>query len=682
MKLIGEYMNGNVHTRIFDDGTKIRETEDDEFRPAFAENMDIKICDRCTNPLTGKTLCKFCHEGSTPNGKLSDILHEKFIDSLHPFTEVACLSGDTYVYNDRGAVRIDELHVGDKIYDSDHILRTVTKITTSNKKPYLLSGDRGIRVKCSCDHPFISSGCEVKALDTIGKQIDCLGIVEEKKRQVYTLDMAQYIHEKTPDLLGSVGGKLLSDTEVRISNSCKSIPRYINLTKQLMYLYGWFIAEGSSKGLAMNINEMKIAYKLGEIWENTVGLSYKIYPNYYKHSLALEPYSPSIIKALFVDALKVGVHAHNKSVGFLFSIDDKELIRQALLGLFDGDGCYRSRSLKGNWFYSASLKTVSRKLAYEVAFLLAKHFGVYASITHGISPQRHIEDRILASSEYYMVEIYGLDDLDKVFPERFKSTVGNTQAHKTSKYRKIEPLAEDSQVLYDITLDGGSHVFPINGYVLTHNCGGGNVFEHPDLILFLQKLKAKRVIPNITVNQIHFMKNKDLIHRLAQEELIYGIGVSLVDPTDVFLRAVAEFPNAVIHTINGILTPEQIDKLIGNNLKVLILGYKTLRRGVFYYTKYEDQIKANQEYLEKNLDRLLHGVNVLSFDNLAIEQLHIKEKLPPEVWEEFYAGDDGSFTYYIDMVNRQFARSSTEPFSNRYPLLDDADEMFRRIRRE
>lgn len=43
MKILGSYKNGNFRTAIFEDGTKIRETNDDEFQAAFAENMDIKI---------------------------------------------------------------------------------------------------------------------------------------------------------------------------------------------------------------------------------------------------------------------------------------------------------------------------------------------------------------------------------------------------------------------------------------------------------------------------------------------------------------------------------------------------------------------------------------------------------------------------------------------------------------
>ena len=83
--------------------------------------------------------------------------------------------------------------------------------------------------------------------------------------------------------------------------------------------------------------------------------------------------------------------------------------------------------------------------------------------------------------------------------------------------------------------------------------------------------------------------------------------------------------------------------------------------------------------------QMIGGFEVLSFDNLAIEQLRIKEQwndLCDEDWDEFYAGEDGDFTYYIDMVERQFAKSSTAPFDKRYNLLDNVDEMFRIIQNE
>ena len=50
------------------------------------------------------------------------------------------------------------------------------------------------------------------------------------------------------------------------------------------------------------------------------------------------------------------------------------------------------------------------------------------------------------------------------------------------------------------------------------------------------------------------------------------------------------------------------------------------------------------------------------------------------MWQKFYMGDDGTFTFYIDMIERKFAKSSTAPFNERYELLHDVTEMFNKIK--
>lgn len=209
--------------------------------------------------------------------------------------------------------------------------------------------------------------------------------------------------------------------------------------------------------------------------------------------------------------------------------------------------------------------------------------------------------------------------------------------------------------------------------------GGGDVTSHPDLIPFLQKLKDKKVIINITINQKHFEEKQELIKKLVDEKLVYGIGVSLVDPTDEFISLVKQYPNAVIHVINGILQPSNIETLSDKGLKILILGYKHLRRGNEWYNKDHEHIVANQVWLKENLADVLNHFNVVSFDNLAIEQLDVRRLLSDEEWDEFYMGNDGTTTYYIDMVERKFAQSSTASFDKRYDLLDSVDDMFRKI---
>lgn len=211
--------------------------------------------------------------------------------------------------------------------------------------------------------------------------------------------------------------------------------------------------------------------------------------------------------------------------------------------------------------------------------------------------------------------------------------------------------------------------------------GGGDATSHPDLIPFLQKLKEKKVIANITVNQIHFEKKHELIKKLVDEKLIYGLGVSLVNPTKHFIELIKQYPNAVIHVINGVLKPSDIKALENNDLKMLILGYKHLRRGNEYFETEQNDIETKQQWLYENLEDIIQKFKVVSFDNLAIEQLNVKRLLTQEEWDEFYMGDDGKVTYYVDMVERKFAQSSTAPFDKRYDLLDSVDDMFKVITR-
>ena len=205
--------------------------------------------------------------------------------------------------------------------------------------------------------------------------------------------------------------------------------------------------------------------------------------------------------------------------------------------------------------------------------------------------------------------------------------------------------------------------------------GGGNPLTHPDLIPFLEKCKALKLVPSMTINQYHFMKPEyqDLIDKLVNEKLIYGLGVSLTVASDEFINKIKKYPNAVIHIINGVQSLNQVKKLYDHNLKVLILGYKMFRRGIEYFSEAVNIIK-NDYYNE--LAEMTKHFDVVSFDNLALKQLEVKRLLTEEEWNEFFMGDDGSHTMYIDCINKQYARSSTAPIEDRHSLLDDIKPMF------
>lgn len=210
----------------------------------------------------------------------------------------------------------------------------------------------------------------------------------------------------------------------------------------------------------------------------------------------------------------------------------------------------------------------------------------------------------------------------------------------------------------------------------------GNDLTHPDLIPFLEKIKEKKVIANMTVNQIHFERCQDMIRNLVDNGLINGLGVSLREPTEEFISLIKTYPNAVVHVINGILKPTDVEAMADNNIKMLILGYKQMRRGADWYNADCENITRLQGWLSINLKDIIEHFAVVSFDNLAIEQLNVKSLLSDEEWEEFYMGDDGTMTFYIDLVEGTFGKNSLTPESERFQIGDiSIDEMFKQINR-
>lgn len=212
--------------------------------------------------------------------------------------------------------------------------------------------------------------------------------------------------------------------------------------------------------------------------------------------------------------------------------------------------------------------------------------------------------------------------------------------------------------------------------------GGGNPLEHPDLKEFLLQCKELKLIPSMTVNQTHFLSSLDFIKELVDNKLIYGLGISLVNPTDDFIEKVKLFPNAVIHIIAGVVTDHQLEKIANKNLKILLLGYKQFRKGLDLYNRYEKDINQKIGYIRRKLALLLKQFKVVSFDNLAIKQLNVHSLLTEEQWDNFYMGDDGTHTMYVDMVKEQYAVSSTSTHRRYFTDGQLIESMFSDVKRD
>lgn len=267
------------------------------------------------------------------------------------------------------------------------------------------------------------------------------------------------------------------------------------------------------------------------------------------------------------------------------------------------------------------------------------------------------------------------DEFDLEFPESLDLNIGNRcDGHCPFCYINASEDGVDADLL-NVEFINSLHPY-------TEVAINGNSIDHPQLIPFLEMIKKKNIFANITVNQIHFERKEDIIKTLVDRDLIKGIGISLRKATPEFVRRVSKYPNAVIHTINGILTAEDLEIMRDCYLKLLILGYKDLGRGINYKHEYDLTIKARQRYLYDVLETLPSHFKVVSFDNLAIEQLDVKRILSPEEWDKFYMGDEGTASMFVDLVAGKFGVSSLCTPDQMHPITDNIRDMFAVVKKE
>ena len=222
--------------------------------------------------------------------------------------------------------------------------------------------------------------------------------------------------------------------------------------------------------------------------------------------------------------------------------------------------------------------------------------------------------------------------------------------------------------------------------------GGGSPILHKELVKILEFFKTKNVLPSITVHWSHFKDKFPFLMDLCKNRLLYGVGVSAASYMDDVSKMIVEnrFNNAVIHTIAGITRSADMQKYAEAGNKILVLGYKNMGRGLKDQIEYDRDIQTRIDELKIWLASAIRDrafKNVVSFDNLALKQLGIKDILTEDQWKTSYMGDDGvdgemtSASMYIDLVNRTFSRNSIN--ANKHDIGDivDVKDMFQILKK-
>ena len=196
------------------------------------------------------------------------------------------------------------------------------------------------------------------------------------------------------------------------------------------------------------------------------------------------------------------------------------------------------------------------------------------------------------------------------------------------------------QVLMDAKLPRGTEIA----------LGVNEVTE--DLVQFVKNLYRLGLVVNITMNERYILQYGDT--GLKQMlPYVFGLGISYRSLQGCLSLPdwIADYPHTVIHVINGIDNFDDVKELSVKYHKLLVLGEKDFgfnRGKVNLNTEQHKQWKSNIMQLTKTFD-------IVSFDNLGLQQLEIRGKITDEEYKSFYQGEH---SMYINAVEQYFAPSS------------------------
>lgn len=658
-KQIAEYDNGNVHVIRFSDGTVIRFSEDDEFNFAFPENMDVKITNRCTG-----TNCPYCFVAGTKilmgDFTYKNIEDVKVGDEIIGVEEFVSQKGQK-----RKTVKSKVLKTF--VHVEDELLR----IKTSNNK----------EVTCTPNHPFLVEGYGKNHSRNFRKIQDVKIGYDLFSTYYYPIDIDYNSKQYN---LGYLVGAWTGDGHIghcidgngHHMYTC----RYVTLDEEIndkTYEVTKPYCDVYRLDFAVGDKDVRSSVRSGK--EETYSILNKIINENLKINNSIE-YACGFLSGFYdaeghIDKERKTIRICNTNIRYIEEVErcldmlNIEHTREKVSGEDKKTHkltVYNVR-VKGNGGWSNFLRLVRPHCIRKG--LEAHIFDV---------PQYDKTHLIKAEYVYEKQYVYNLETDCHTY------TANDLIVHNC--HEGSGPRGKHGDILNAEWVDS---LYPYTEMAI----GGGNALEHPDLLPFLIKLKEKKVFANLTVNQMHFLQNQDKLFTWTAEGLIHGLGVSLVKPTEELFEALKKFPNAVVHVIAGIVSQNDLDMLMlhGEDLKVLILGYKDIRRGAEYRIENHKQYLKNDtisitideriRVAEEKMESIFKTIKVVSFDCLAIEQLHVKDHLPPQVWDRFYQGEDGTMTFYIDMVNQQFAESSTAPFDDRYDIGDKSvKDMFKEIK--
>jgi intein/homing endonuclease len=250
------------------------------------------------------------------------------------------------------------------------------------------------------------------------------------------------------------------------------IGKTINITPQLMYALGLFLAEGSIDDYhitySLHRKETYLVEKLRQFFIKSPSITYSK-----KDKSMKVTYGNKVLVKLF----RKFIHGNARTKHIIYNIFSLDLTckLEFLRGVFDGDGCRRYRSQKGRTnelIYAIGL--ASEDAIYQIRLLL-RSVGINASITYTSEKESKIRNEIVQSNGIYRIDVYGYwaYELDKFF--EYSNTEYNGKFHSQSDFDYFSRLSSNNTrhyngVVYNLSVEEDES-YTVHDMVC-HNCWG------------------------------------------------------------------------------------------------------------------------------------------------------------------------------------------------------------------
>ena len=214
--------------------------------------------------------------------------------------------------------------------------------------------------------------------------------------------------------------------------------------------------------------------------------------------------------------------------------------------------------------------------------------------------------------------------------------------------------------------------------------GGGNIFEcfedFKKLLSFCIYERNFYTRATFNVRDLLDIENYEKVGWLLKDDYLGALGISIEnwEQLELFREILAKSElyfrsnRLVFHIIIGVFPLEKLNDLIDYcklfGFGILILGFKKFGRGVNF--KLSDSIDDWKKELAKSIfnRRITLGDSrdfPIGFDNLAIDQISIRDLVLKSEWDRYYLGQDFSHTMYVDAVDKYYSPTSRSPLSDR-----------------